>query len=75
MALLPTDKLRIDGKWYKAPCWPPPEKVEVAGVLYTLATYSQIPDEEAAEMDFVFRGAEYKEIGPIEATEVIEAKP
>jgi hypothetical protein len=64
MALLPTDKLRIEGRFYKAPCWPPPEKVEVAGRIYSLAKWSQITDEEAARMDFVFRGAEYEPVGP-----------
>jgi hypothetical protein len=64
MALLPTDKLRIDGKLYKAPCWPPPARVKVAGLTYTLAQWSQLTDEEASTLDFVARGAEYELAGP-----------
>lgn len=64
MALLPTDKLRIDGRLYKAPCWPPPQQVKVAGLSYSLVKYSQISDEEASQMDFVFRGAEYELVQP-----------
>jgi hypothetical protein len=66
MAVLPTDKLRIDGKLYAAPCWPPPEKVEVAGRTYTLAKWSQLTDEEASILDFVFRGAEYELVEPVQ---------
>jgi hypothetical protein len=68
MALLPTDKLRVDGKLYVAPCWPPPERVVVDGRPYTLARFSQLTDEEAeaALLDFVSRGAEYE---PVETAE------
>ena len=39
--------------------WPPPETVEVEGFRWNRESYSQITDEQRAEMTFVARGALY----------------
>jgi hypothetical protein len=64
LSLLPDDKLSIEGRFYKAPCWPPPAKVIVNDQPYALVRWSQLTNEEMAKMDFVWRGAEYEKEEP-----------
>ncbi len=57
--------------------WPPPETVEFAGISFERIRYSQITDEQRAEMTHVARGAEYQkrllEFVPITAAEALGA--
>lgn len=39
--------------------WPPPETVEIGGSSWNRESYSQITDEQRAELTFVARGALY----------------
>lgn len=43
--------------------WPPPETINYAGFLYERVRYSQITDEQRAELTMLMRGAEYNCVG------------
>jgi hypothetical protein len=43
--------------------WPPPEEVNFYGLLYRRVSYSEITDEQRAEMTHVARGAQYEFVG------------
>lgn len=54
--------MRIEGEFFCAPYWPPPEYLRYHGSFYHRVSYSQITDEKRAELTSVFRGAEYQRV-------------
>jgi hypothetical protein len=43
--------------------WPPPERLVFSGLVYARESYSEITDEQRAEMTHVVRGAQYVYVG------------
>jgi hypothetical protein len=43
--------------------WPPPEEIIFSGICYRREVYSQITDEQRAELTHVIRGAQYEYVG------------